>query len=36
MNLDKVMTGESTMNDHDGSICATKVFDSANLDTHFI
>jgi hypothetical protein len=28
-NLDKVMTGEFTINNHDGSICATKVFDSA-------
>jgi hypothetical protein len=31
-----MMTGESTTNDHDDSICATKVLDSAALDTHFI
>ena len=26
--LDKVMTAEFTINDNDGSICATKIFDS--------
>jgi len=26
--LDKVMTAEFTINNHDGSICATKIFDS--------
>jgi hypothetical protein len=27
--VDKVMTAEFTINDSDGSICATKIFDSA-------
>jgi hypothetical protein len=27
--LDKVMTAEFTINNLDGSICATKIFDSA-------
>lgn len=27
--VDKVMTAEFTINNHDGSICATKIFDSA-------
>jgi hypothetical protein len=26
--VDKVMTAEFTINNHDGSICASKVFDS--------
>jgi hypothetical protein len=27
--VDKVMTAEFTINNHDGSVCATKIFDSS-------